>query len=106
MSGHSKKKRGPGRPPTGIRPTMGVRLYPETEERLDQWIAEQGEDGLGRHEAVRRLLDYARISGPGLNTFMRRGALHCVASEGGRRQFIEPRAGLLLQSPPDCRRQV
>jgi hypothetical protein len=29
------------------------------EERIDQWIALQGEDGLGRHEAIRRLLNYA-----------------------------------------------
>jgi hypothetical protein len=59
VESENKKKRGRGRPPTGIRPTTGVRLYPEMEERIDQWIAKQGEDGLGRHEAIRRLLDYA-----------------------------------------------
>jgi hypothetical protein len=54
-----KKKRGPGRPPTGLRPSIGVRLYQEMEERIDQWIAQRDDPDLGRHEAIRRLLDYA-----------------------------------------------
>jgi hypothetical protein len=52
-------KRGPGRPPTGLRPTTGVRLYEEMEARIDRWIAQQDELDLGRHEAIRRLLDFA-----------------------------------------------
>jgi hypothetical protein len=36
---------------------MGVRLYPHQEARIDQWIAQQDEEGLGRHEAIRRLID-------------------------------------------------
>jgi predicted transcriptional regulator len=29
------------------------------EERIDQWIARQDKGDLGRHEAIRRLLDIA-----------------------------------------------
>jgi hypothetical protein len=29
------------------------------EVRIDQWIAQQGDPELGRHEAIRRLLHYA-----------------------------------------------
>jgi hypothetical protein len=29
------------------------------EERIDQWIAQRDDPDLGRHEAIRRLLDYA-----------------------------------------------
>jgi hypothetical protein len=53
----TKKKR--GRPKTGIGPHVGLRLYPEMQERLDAWIAKQGEPDLGRPEAIRRLLDQA-----------------------------------------------
>jgi hypothetical protein len=52
----NKKKR--GRPATGIGPAVGLRLYPELEQRLDAWIAKQGEPDLGRPEAIRRLLDH------------------------------------------------
>jgi len=55
----TKKKRGRGRPPTGIRPHVGLRLYPDLEARLDAWIAEQSEPDLGRPEAIRRILDKA-----------------------------------------------
>ncbi len=51
----TKKTR--GRPKTGIGPHVGLRLYPEMQERLDGWIAKQGEPDLGRPEAIRRLLD-------------------------------------------------
>jgi hypothetical protein len=51
------KKRGRGRPKTGIGPHVGLRLYPDLEARLDAWIAKQGESDLGRPEAIRRLLD-------------------------------------------------
>jgi hypothetical protein len=53
----NKKKR--GRPATGIGPAVGLRLYPDLEQRLDAWIAKQGEPDLGRPEAIRRLLDKA-----------------------------------------------
>ncbi len=55
----TKKKRGRGRPPTGIGPHVGLRLYPDLQARLDKWIAQQGEAGLGRPEAIRRVLDMA-----------------------------------------------
>jgi len=55
----AQKKKGRGRPRTGIRPTTGVRLYPEMEERIDRWIEQQEDPDLGRHEAIRRLLDEA-----------------------------------------------
>jgi hypothetical protein len=50
-----QKKR--GRPPTGIGPHVGLRLYPDLEARLDAWIAKQNEPDLGRPEAIRRILD-------------------------------------------------
>jgi hypothetical protein len=53
----TKKKRGRGRPPTGIGPHVGLRLYPDLQARLDAWIDQQGEPELGRPEAIRRLLD-------------------------------------------------
>jgi len=53
----NKKKR--GRPPTGIGPAVGLRLYPEIQDRLDAWIAKHGEPDLGRPEAIRRVLDQA-----------------------------------------------
>jgi hypothetical protein len=55
----TKKKRGRGRPPTGIGPHVGLRLYPDLQARLDAWIAKQGEPDLGRPEAIRRVLDEA-----------------------------------------------
>jgi hypothetical protein len=57
----SKKKR--GRPRTGIGRALGLRLYPDLEARLDAWIAKQNEPDLGRHEAIRRLLDQALGAG-------------------------------------------
>jgi hypothetical protein len=53
----NKKKR--GRPKTGIGPAVGLRLYPDLEQRLDAWIAKQSDPDLGRPEAIRRLLDQA-----------------------------------------------
>ena len=53
------KKRGRGRPKTGIGPHVGLRLYPDLEARLDAWIAKQNELDLGRPEAIRRVLDQA-----------------------------------------------
>jgi hypothetical protein len=50
-----KPKKKMGRPPTGIGRTIGLRLYPEEEEALDAWIAEQPNPP-SRPEAIRRLL--------------------------------------------------
>lgn len=44
-----------GRPPTGIGPAIGLRLYPELARHLDEWIAAQP-DGPSRPEAIRRLM--------------------------------------------------
>jgi putative tryptophan/tyrosine transport system substrate-binding protein len=38
---------------------VGLRLYPDIEARLDAWIVQQKESGLGRPEAIRRILDKA-----------------------------------------------
>jgi hypothetical protein len=55
----TKKKRGRGRPRTGIGPHVGLRLYADLQARLDAWIAKQGDPELGRPEAIRRVLDKA-----------------------------------------------
>jgi hypothetical protein len=62
----NRKKR--GRPKTGIGPAVGLRLYPELEARLDAWIAKQDEPGMGRPEAIRRLLDQALPPAPATKT--------------------------------------
>jgi hypothetical protein len=49
------KRRGRGRPKTGIGPHVGLRLYPDLERQLDAWIAKQ-DDAPSRPEAIRRLL--------------------------------------------------
>lgn len=48
-----------GRPPTGIGPVIGVRLYPEMSAELDAWIADQPEPKPSKPEAIRRLLRVA-----------------------------------------------
>jgi hypothetical protein len=45
-----------GRPPTGIGPVVGVRLYPDIEEALDAWIAQQPDPKPSKPEAIRRIL--------------------------------------------------
>jgi hypothetical protein len=45
-----------GRPRTGIGPVVGVRLYPDIEEALEAWIAQQPEPKPSKPEAVRRIL--------------------------------------------------
>lgn len=52
----SEKKRGRGRPETGIGPAIGLRLYPELSRDLDRWIAAQPEPKPSRPEAIRLLL--------------------------------------------------
>jgi hypothetical protein len=53
MPGEKKKM---GRPPTGIGPVVGVRLYPDIEEALEAWIAQQPNATLSKPEAIRRIL--------------------------------------------------
>jgi hypothetical protein len=54
----NKKKRGRGRPPTGIGKPVGLRLYPELEQKIDAWASKQP-DKPGRPEAIRRLIEFA-----------------------------------------------
>jgi hypothetical protein len=50
----SKKRRGPGRPPTtGIGKLVGIRCHKEFLKRVDKWRAIQG--GISRPDAIRRL---------------------------------------------------
>jgi hypothetical protein len=64
ISSIADTKKGRGRPKTGIGRNVGLRLYPELQARLDDWIAKQGEPDLGRPEAIRRVLDKALPSLP------------------------------------------
>ena len=54
----NRKKRGRGRPRTGIGKPVGLRLYPELERRVDQWASRQPDEP-GRPEAIRRLIEIA-----------------------------------------------
>jgi hypothetical protein len=54
----NRKKRGRGRPRTGIGKPVGLRLYPGLERRVDQWAFRQP-DKPGRPEAIRRLIEIA-----------------------------------------------
>ena len=54
----SKGLRSRGRPRTGIGRAIGLRLYPELEQKIDAWIADQA-DHPSRPEAIRRLLAIA-----------------------------------------------
>ena len=54
----NRKKRGRGRPRTGIGSPVGLRLYPDLERRLDEWAKRQP-DKPGRPEAIRRLVEKA-----------------------------------------------
>jgi hypothetical protein len=54
----NKKKRGRGRPRTGIGKPVGLRLYPELERKIDAWASKQP-DRPGRPEAIRRLIESA-----------------------------------------------
>jgi hypothetical protein len=51
-----KPKKKMGRPPTGIGPAIGLRLYPDLKADLDAWIARQPEPKPSSPEAIRRLL--------------------------------------------------
>jgi hypothetical protein len=50
-----------GRPPTGIGPAIGLRLYPDLEAKLDAWIKAQPEPKPSKPEAIRRLLGRALV---------------------------------------------
>jgi hypothetical protein len=52
----TEKKRGRGRPSTGIGKNIGLRLYPGLEDRIDGWRARQP-DKPSRPEAIRRLIE-------------------------------------------------
>jgi hypothetical protein len=54
----NKKRRGRGRPRTGIGKPVGLRLYPKLEQQIDAWASKQP-DRPGRPEAIRRLLEFA-----------------------------------------------
>lgn len=55
----SEKRRGRGRPETGIGPAIGLRLHPELSNDLDAWIAAQPEPKPSRPEAIRILMKQA-----------------------------------------------
>jgi hypothetical protein len=48
-----------GRPPTGIGPVIGVRLYPAMQADLEAWIEDQPDPKPSKPEAIRRLLGVA-----------------------------------------------
>ena len=50
------KKRGRGRPRTGIGPVVGVRLHPALETALENWIAAQPDPKPSKPRAIRQLL--------------------------------------------------
>jgi hypothetical protein len=52
----NRKKRGRGRPRTGIGKPVGLRLYPELEQKIDAWASKQP-DRPGRPEAIRRIIE-------------------------------------------------
>ena len=58
----NRKKRGRGRPPTGIGSPVGLRLYPDLEQKIDVWASKQP-DKPGRPEAIRQLLEQALGAG-------------------------------------------
>jgi hypothetical protein len=57
--GADEKKRGRGRPETGIGPNIGLRLYPDLDAELERWILAQADPKPSKPEAIRRLLRQA-----------------------------------------------
>ena len=51
------RKRGRGRPKTGIGPNIGLRLYPDMEAALAEWIKRQPDPKPSRSEAIRRMIE-------------------------------------------------
>jgi hypothetical protein len=58
-SSSGEKKRSRGRPRTGIGETLGLRLYPDLQADLDDWISHQDDPKPSRPEAIRQLLRLA-----------------------------------------------
>lgn len=52
----NEKKRGRGRPRTGIGKVIGVRLYADMEAEIDAWIAAQPDPKPSKPAAIRRLV--------------------------------------------------
>jgi hypothetical protein len=50
-----EKKRGRGRPPTGIGRNMGLRLYPDLDAEIQAWRAKQA-GNLSQQQAIRHLI--------------------------------------------------
>lgn len=48
---------------TGIGPSIGLRLYPELEAELEEWIESQPDPKPSKPEAIRRLLRQALSRG-------------------------------------------
>lgn len=55
----TEKRKGPGRPSTGIGPNVGLRLHATLSQQLDKWIAKQTDPKPSRPEAIRMLLQKA-----------------------------------------------
>jgi hypothetical protein len=58
-----RKKRGRGRPSTGLGKPVGLRLYVELEQKVDAWASRQT-DKPGRPEAIRRLVEMGLANSP------------------------------------------
>lgn len=56
MGPQSVSKRSPGRPAIGEGIKLGLRLRPELDAAIDDWLAKQREPDLTKPEAIRRLL--------------------------------------------------
>jgi hypothetical protein len=52
----SRKRR--GRPSTGIGRSIGLRLYPDQESKIEAWIKKQSDPTPSLPEAIRRLIDH------------------------------------------------
>jgi hypothetical protein len=50
----SAKQKKRGRPPTGVRPMIGLRLSEDDIERVDRWARERG---MSRSDAIRALIE-------------------------------------------------
>jgi hypothetical protein len=65
---NAKPKRGRGRPlgsrTTFIGKAIGLRLYPDLEAKVDEWIERQAPARPSKPEAIRRLLEQALAAAP------------------------------------------
>jgi hypothetical protein len=78
----SRKRRGRGRPPTGIGKPIGLRLYPELEKKIDAWASKQ-QDKPSRPEAIRRLVESA-LGGTAAPRQPSKGGARLAANLAGR----------------------